>query len=74
MDSRILEAEPSEGMLEKLKELRQEGIKMVLVSHKTKRPYKGPKIRSARGGMELAREIQFFRRERTRVESRRCIF
>ena len=40
--SRILEAEPAEGMLRALGELNQRGIPMVLVSHKTKTPYKGP--------------------------------
>ena len=39
---RILEAEPAEGMLEALGELNQRGIPMVLVSHKTRTPYKGP--------------------------------
>ena len=39
---RILEAEPAEGMLKALGELHQRGIPMVLVSHKTKTPYKGP--------------------------------
>ena len=40
--SRILDAEPAEGMLETLGELHQHGIQMVLVSHKTRTPYKGP--------------------------------
>jgi len=39
---RILEAEPAEGMLKALSELNQRGIPMVLVSHKTRTPYKGP--------------------------------
>ena len=39
---RILEAEPAEGMLKALGELQQRGIPMVLVSHKTRTPYKGP--------------------------------
>ena len=39
---RILEAEPAEGMLKALSELHQRGIPMVLVSHKTRTPYKGP--------------------------------
>ena len=33
---RILEAEPAEGMVEALCKLRERGIEMVLVSHKTK--------------------------------------
>ena len=39
---RILEAEPAAGMLKTLAELHQRGIPMVLVSHKTRTPYKGP--------------------------------
>ena len=39
---RILEAEPAEGMLKALGKLHQRGIPMVLVSHKTRTPYKGP--------------------------------
>jgi hypothetical protein len=39
---RILEAEPAEGMLKTLSELHQRGIPMVLISHKTRIPYKGP--------------------------------
>ena len=39
---RILEAEPADGMLETLRNLDKRNIKMVLVSHKTRTPYKGP--------------------------------
>ena len=39
---RILDAEPAEGMLEALYQLHQLSIPMVLVSHKTRIPYKGP--------------------------------
>ena len=39
----ILRAEPAVGMIEALKEIHKRGVKMVLVSHKTKTPYKGPK-------------------------------
>ena len=40
---RILEAEAAVGMLENLKKISDNGISMVLISHKTKTPYKGPK-------------------------------
>ena len=39
---RILEAEPAEGMLQALTILHQKGIRMLLVSHKTRKPYRGP--------------------------------
>ena len=39
---RLLEAAPADGMLTALGKLKQLGMSMVLVSHKTRRPYKGP--------------------------------
>jgi len=39
---RILDAEPADGMLKALGDLHQRDIPMVLVSHKTRTPYKGP--------------------------------
>ena len=39
---RILDANPAEGMLNALDNLKLMGIPMVLVSHKTRFPYKGP--------------------------------
>ena len=38
----IKEAEPAEGMLETLKTLQKKGIKLTIISHKTKTPYAGP--------------------------------
>ena len=40
--SRITEAIPTNGLLETLREINNMGISMVIVSHKTKNPYKGP--------------------------------
>lgn len=40
---RIKEAEASEGMIEAVKLIINRGIKVAIVSHKTKEPYKGPK-------------------------------
>ena len=60
---RILEAEPSDGMLEKLKELKQEGIKMVLVSHKTKNPYKGPKYDLHGAAWRWLEKYEFFKED-----------
>ena len=39
---RILEAEPAKGVLESLMGLKELDVPMVLVSHKTKIPFKGP--------------------------------
>ena len=38
---RILEAEPSDGVLSALKAIREKGIEMILISHKTKYPIDG---------------------------------
>ena len=57
---RILEAKPSEGLLEKLIEFRQAGIKMVLVSHKTKTPYKGPKYNLRAAAWKWLEKYGFF--------------
>ena len=40
---RIHEAEETKGVIEALKYLQKEGIEMVIISHKTRYPYKGPK-------------------------------
>ena len=48
-------------MLEKLKELKQEGIKMVLVSHKTKHPYKGPKYDLHKAAWSWLEKYNFFK-------------
>ena len=39
---RILEADPAEGMLDALKKLKEQEKKMVIISHKTRYPYRGP--------------------------------
>lgn len=39
---RILEASPCDGMIEALRNARSENIKIVIISHKTKKPYLGP--------------------------------
>ena len=44
-------AEASKGMLKALIELKDRGVKMALISHKTKRPYKGPNYDLHRSAM-----------------------
>ena len=60
---RILEAEPANGMLQALKELYKLGIPMVLVSHKTKTPYKGPKYDLHKSAINWLNKYGFFSRE-----------
>lgn len=57
---RILEAEPAEGMLEALLELHQSGVSMVLVSHKTKNPYKGPAYNLREASWRWLEKYRFF--------------
>ena len=56
----ILKAEPAEGMLEALYELRQQGIPMVLVSHKTRTPYKGPAYDLHQAALSWLEKYEFF--------------
>ena len=57
---RILEAEPAEGMLKALSELDQRGIPMVLVSHKTPTPYKGPAYDLHQAALNWLEKYGFF--------------
>ena len=57
---KILEAEPAEGMMEALKGLSSSGIEMVIVSHKTRTPYKGPAYDMHKAALEWLEEHHFF--------------
>ena len=57
---RILEAEPAEGMLEALKNIKKLNIEMVLISHKTKKPYKGPAYDLRKGALKWLEKYNFF--------------
>ena len=57
---RILEAEPAEGMLDSLFKLHKSGCDMVLVSHKTKTPYKGPAYDLHKAAMSWLEQYGFF--------------
>ena len=57
---RILDAEPAEGMLKALKELHESGVRMVLVSHKTKTPYKGPDYNLRKAAWSWLEKYRFF--------------
>ena len=60
---RILEAEPANGMLQALKELYKLGIPMVLISHKTKTPYKGPKYDLHKSAINWLNKYGFFSKD-----------
>ena len=57
---RILEAEPAEGMLNALAKLHQRGIPMLLVSHKTRTPYKGPAYDLHQAAWNWLEKYEFF--------------
>ena len=57
---RILEAKPSAGVLEALRGVRERGIPMALVSHKTRTPYKGPSYDLHKAAMEWLEKHGFF--------------
>lgn len=61
--SRILGAKPTEGLIKKLKEMKNEGIKMVIVSHKTKWPYKGKKYNLHKAAMSWLIKYNFFNKK-----------
>ena len=61
---RILEAEPAEGMLEALLHLNEHGIRMVLVSHKTRTPYKGPVYDLHAAAVEWLKKYDFFKSDK----------
>ena len=57
---RIFEAKQSEGMFKALKKLKKEGIKIYIVSHKSKNPYLGPKYDLHDSAMKWLERNQFF--------------
>ena len=61
--SRILDAEPAEGMLESLKDIKKRGIEMVIVSHKTLRPFKGPQYNLHEAALSWLKKYHFFSEE-----------
>lgn len=57
---RIIEAEPSDGMLTTLKQLKKWEIKMAIVSHKTRYPIRGEKHDLHKSAIKWLHENQFF--------------
>ena len=58
--SSILRAQPSPGMIDALLQLKSVGIKTVLVSHKTKHPYAGPKYDLHKSALSWLDKHKFF--------------
>jgi len=71
---RILEAEPAAGMLEALQELHQSGVRMVLVSHKTKTPYKGPAYNLREAAWSWLEKYSFFNKQGLNWEEKQIYF
>lgn len=57
---RILEAEPAKGMFDALKEVKRQGIPMIIISHKTRTPYKGPAYDLRGAAMNWLEKQRFF--------------
>jgi len=57
---RILEASPAEGMLEALIKIKELNIPIVIVSHKTRYPYKGERYDLHLSALKWLREYGFF--------------
>jgi len=58
--NRISEAEPAIGMLEALRQAKENGAELLLISHKTKYPFKGPKYDLHKAAMEWLEMHGFF--------------
>ena len=58
--NRILEAEPSKGVIKALLELRQKNVGMYIISHKTQYPYKGPKYNLHESATKWLEKNNFF--------------
>lgn len=59
--SRILEAEPANGMMKALREIKKGGIEIAIVSHKTKYPYMGPKYDLRKAAIEWMKKYGLFK-------------
>ena len=60
---KILEAEPAKDVVKTLKALQQKGISLVVVSHKTKTPYKGPAYDLHRAAVSWFEKHKFFSKD-----------
>jgi hypothetical protein len=57
---RILEAKPAPGVIEALHRLHARGIPMILISHKTKFPYRGPQYNLHDAAISWLEKFGFF--------------
>lgn len=58
--NRILEAEPAKEMIETLKHIQNKGITIVVISHKTRKPYKGPTYDLHEAALSWMKKHEFF--------------
>lgn len=58
--ARIKEAMPAEGMVDAILRLKEKGVKMIIVSHKTKTPYIGPKYNLHQAAISWLNKWDFF--------------
>lgn len=72
--SQILGAEPAERVLEILYRLSKQGISMALVSHKTRKPYKGPEYDLHKAAWTWLEKHNFFNEKGTNWEKKQVYF
>ena len=71
--SRVDEADQAEGMFDALKSAKDIGIELIIVSHKTKHPYLGPKFDLHKGALAWLEKNNFLSRSGLNI-SRENIF
>ena len=71
---RIQEAEASEGVIEALKKIYKSDIQMVIISHKTQFPYKGPAYDLREAAMGWLDKHGFFKKEGLNWTNKQVIF
>ena len=71
---RIAEAEQSKGMYKALMELKQEGYKLKIVSHKTKYPIKGERYDLHKGALEWLSKNKFFNKNGLNIKRNDIFF
>ena len=71
---RIFEAKQSEGMFKALKKLKKDGINFYIVSHKSKKPYLGPKYDLHDSAMKWLERNNFFSADGLRMSKDNVYF
>ena len=71
---RISEADQADGMYAALKEAKNNGIELFIISHKTKTPYKGPKYDLHHAALTWLEKNQFFNEDGINIPKQNIFF